>query len=442
MLRNPRRGILFGYLQRQPIAFVRTVWALLALLALGVFAASIPTRLDQLLGIAAANHAALAQLGLSELALAWYIVALDSIATAIAAIIALVIFARRPDDRMTLFVSLMLLIYGVWMTRPADALVALDGPLRFGVDFVRALAQGMTLLFAYLFPDGRFVPRWTRRLSALWILVTLIWLLVPSLPYNLLRTTGNSLVASSIFVAWLATGLYAQIYRYTRVSSAPQRQQTKWVVFGITGAVIGAAVFLLLGVLWAPLRLPGMPRLLYICIGVPSLYLGGLLVPLSIAFSILRYRLWDIDLLIRRTLVYSLLTSTLILVYFGSVVALQLLFRAVVGEQSGLAVVASTLGIAALFNPLRRRLQRFIDRRFYRREYDAAHTLQSFAATLREEVDLGTLTHNLVAVVDDAMRPSHVSLWLRDDAKTAQSGVERWRRPRAPASVGLTPRAE
>jgi hypothetical protein len=140
--------------------------------------------------------------------------------------------------------------------------------------------------------------------------------------------------------------------------------------------------------------------------------------PVAVSMAILRYHLYNIDLIINRTLVYGSLTAVLASLYFGSIVSLQLLFRALTGEGSQLVVVASTLAIAALFNPLRRRLQGFIDRRFYRRKYDAAKTLEAFSAKLREETDLDALSDDLVGVVRETMQPSHVSLWLRPDSST------------------------
>jgi hypothetical protein len=140
--------------------------------------------------------------------------------------------------------------------------------------------------------------------------------------------------------------------------------------------------------------------------------LGG---PIAIGIAILRYRLYEIDTLINRTLVYGVLTVMLVALYFGGIVVLQRLFVLLTGQQSTLAVVASTLLIAALFTPLRRRIQRFIDRRFYRRKYDARKTLEAFSATLRDETDLGALGENLVGIVRETMQPAHVSLWLRPD---------------------------
>jgi len=143
--------------------------------------------------------------------------------------------------------------------------------------------------------------------------------------------------------------------------------------------------------------------------------LSFLLVPFSISVAVLRSHLFDIDVLINCTLVYGTLTATLVALYFGGIVLLQGLFVALTGEQSTLAVVASTLAIAALFNPLRRRIQSFIDRGFYRKKYDARKTLESFSTKLRDETDLDALSDDLVAVVRETMRPEHVTLWLCPD---------------------------
>jgi hypothetical protein len=192
-------------------------------------------------------------------------------------------------------------------------------------------------------------------------------------------------------------GVAAVVVRFRR-SRGVERQQMKWFLYAAAPIVTFPVTD----------YLPGI---------VSDLVFAWLLIglPTAIGIAVLRYRLYDIDVVINRTLVYGVLTVSLALVYFGSVVGLQRLLSPVVGESNQLAVVASTLAVAALFTPLRRRIQSFIDRRFYRRKYDATRTLGSFSARLRDETDLGTLREDLVGVVRETVQPAHVSLWLRDE---------------------------
>jgi hypothetical protein len=161
-------------------------------------------------------------------------------------------------------------------------------------------------------------------------------------------------------------------------------------------------------------------------VGFALWVIGFMGVPVAIGIAIFKYRLYEINIIINRTLVYGALTATLALIYFGGVATTQAIFRALTGQeqQPQLAIVVSTLVIAALFNPLRRRIQGFIDRRFYRSKYDARKTLDAFSAKLRDETDLDALSDNLVGVVRETMQPAHVSLWLRPDTAQKQSGGE------------------
>ena len=211
----------------------------------------------------------------------------------------------------------------------------------------------------------------------------------------------QALMFALIFVA------AASLVWRMRYAGGVERQQIKWVAYA--GALAGGASLPTYTVLEA-VNL----RWLQMVGHVPAL-VGIVGVPTAVGIAITRYRLYEIDILINRTLVYGLLTATLVALYFGVILVLQRLFVVLTGEKSTLAVVASTLLIAALFTPFRRRIQRVVDRRFYRRKYDARKTLEAFSAHLRNDTDLETLSDELVGVVRETMQPAHVSLWLRLD---------------------------
>jgi len=208
------------------------------------------------------------------------------------------------------------------------------------------------------------------------------------------------------------------VLRYRR-SGSEEREQIKWIAFAGSFVGLMSLVTVLSTLIFEPLFLGAtgtQPLWLGILQDVELLSFTG--IPVAVGFAVLKYRLYDIDLLINRALVYGSLSATLALVYFGGIVVLQRLFVVLTGQQSTLAVVASTLLIAALFSPLRRRIQRFIDRRFYRKKYDARKTLEAFSTKLREGTDLDALSNDLVGAVRETMQPAHVSLWLRPDSSS------------------------
>jgi len=227
----------------------------------------------------------------------------------------------------------------------------------------------------------------------------------------LLQQEPFATLTAVLFPLLLISSLSAQVYRYRRVSSPGEQHQTKWVVAGLT-AGIGGFVAIVVGVQLLPFTLVE-PGSFGFFVGWTGTFVFPLAIPISIAIAILRSHLYDIDLIIRRTLIYGVLTASLLVIYLGGVVLLEALLRPLTGGGNDLAIVATTLLIAALFNPLRRRIQAFIDRRFYRRKYDAAQIVAAFSAHLREEVDLPALGGRLVAVVDEAVQPAGVALWLR-----------------------------
>jgi hypothetical protein len=268
------------------------------------------------------------------------------------------------------------------------------------------VALTLAPLLILLFPTGRLPSRRWRPLA--WISTTAgAVLLFLVLLFDNPDQVGGSIsiaafaVVSVIFIAILLSAL-SIVVRYRRAGGA-ERQQLKW--FALAAALIGAVIVGHL--LFLDLLLSEAFLNLLDAVTITGLYV-------AVGIAILRYRLYDIDIIINRTLVYGSLTVTLVLVYFGSVVGLQYILRALTGQESQLAIVASTLAIAALFNPLHRRIQAFIDRRFYRRKYDAAKTLEVFSTKLREETDLDELSGDLVMVVRETVEPEHISLWLKE----------------------------
>jgi hypothetical protein len=311
---------------------------------------------------------------------------------------------RKSNDWLALLVALMLIMLGT---------ASIISPLELSHSAWHFLAMLLeTLHFATVFlvgsliPSGRFVPRWTRWLVPAWVLWRLILLFFPTLP-------SADPLNTLIWLSGLACIMVAMIYRYQRMSSPIQLQQLKWLVFGGSATILIVLVTHL-----PPLIFPALSRTgsLYDLFRASINTLVLLPIIFCFAIAILRYRLWEIDVIINRTLVYSTLTGTLALVYVGLVIGLQGLLRGIISHGSGIAIVISTLAIAALCQPFRHRLQQVIDRRFYRRKYHAAQTLAAFSTTLRHEMDLDQLREALLAVVQETMQPAHASLWLRPTA--------------------------
>ncbi len=422
-----------NHLRGRWLLVARAMWLTVTLLTLGLFVASLPTQYeyyrtpctnavcdfdDQL---TPERLQALQAFGLSADFYAAYATALDVVFAAVYLAIASVIFAHKSDDGLALFVALMLVMFGVG-TAPSDLdnLAANHSAWWLPVRLVQFIGDASILIFFYIFPNGQFAPRWTRVLAVVWTVTRVPVYFFPQSPFN--DENWPSLLSGLVFSGFVSTGLFAQVYRYWRVSNPLQRQQTKWVVFGVTAALVG-----ILALSWTLTITPSLLQNVLIWLaGNTAFYLFLLLIPLSIGLAILRSRLWDIDVIIRRTLIYGTLTAALALVYIGSVVLLQSVFRALTGQTSQLVIVASTLAIAALFNPLRRRVQDVIDRRFYRRKYDAEQTLAAFATTARDEVDLDTLTQELVRVMQETMQPAHVSVWLKErpGKENSESGLQ------------------
>ncbi|MBO0782044.1 MAG: hypothetical protein J2P37_24760, partial [Ktedonobacteraceae bacterium] len=215
-----------------------------------------------------------------------------------------------------------------------------------------------------------------------------------------------------LMIPFLLAAVVAQVYRYRRISTFRERQQTKWVVFGFVLAILCFILSRLLVFVLPPAVLNS--QVAGNLLGGGSVALALLLIPIFLGIAILRDRLFDIDLIINRTLVYGLLTSMLVMLYVCLTIGLESLIGLIARQTSQpVSIVLSTLVIAALFQPLRHQVQNIIDRRFYRRKYDAQKTLAAFASTLHNEVHLQELSEHVLAVVNETMQPAHISLWLR-----------------------------
>lgn len=315
------------------------------------------------------------------------------------------IFWRKSNEPIALVASFFLVSIGLFPFFPQTTSTY---PLEFIFLNIYVLCIYTALgYFLMTFPDGRFAPRWSWLLLVLWTLRTIFYL-IPA-PYTI-TLWPPALNAIDEVVSYGGT-IVLLIYRYARVLSPSQQQQAKWLLFGFGGLFVLIILYDLIAALVPGL---GAPDSLYLLAGGTISMLTFLLLPLSVGISILRFRLWEIDLIIRRTLVYSTLTAILVLIYVGLVFIFGALLRNFLDQQENpLVIVASTLVVAALFQPLRHGIQRLVDRRFYRSKYDAAKIVAAYSATLREEVDLEQLREHLVAVVQETMQPAHISLWLR-----------------------------
>ena len=285
---------------------------------------------------------------------------------------------------------------------------------------------GLQVAYLMLFPTGRLPSRRWRWLAWLTVAYVLVGVLTaafsPGAYLGALGPIRNPLgiegftqfykavvyTINPVLLAAAALSLFMRLRRSVGV----ERQQLKWLAYAAGGLAVVAVLIIVSIAIDTPRWYEWVTNAINVAV-TPG-------VPISIGIAILRYRLYDIDIIINRTLVYGSLTATLALAYFGGVTATQALFRALTGQeqQPQLAIVVSTLLIAALFTPLRRRIQSFIDRRFYRRKYDAQQTLEVFSTKLREETDLDALSDDLVGVVSETMQPAHASLWLRPETST------------------------
>jgi hypothetical protein len=427
------------------LIIARVVWLALVLPSVGLFVASLPVYYTFIqkactdpvtCNIAGALTAKglqeLPTLGLSAASYAALLIIFFTIQAAIWCGVGFLVFWRRSDEWFALVTALFLVMFSTtYPGFPISALQLAFPALTAPITFMSVLALASLALFLMLFPNGRLISRWMLPFLLLLMINTISTAIPPS-----------SLFGSNNLPAWIpglsniltfGAVIFSQIYRYRRVSTRIERQQTKWVIFGILIVLVGISAVPPIFNFFFPVYFsqPDIPSSVFLgLVNYPIILLS---LPVTIGIAVLRSRLYDIDVVINRTLVYGSLTLLLALVYFGLIFGSQFLFQGMFHQTNAIALVISTLVIYALFQPLRRRIQAIIDRRFYRRKYDAAHTLAAFSATLRSEVDLNQLHEHLLAVVEETMQPTHVSLWLcptgQEKIPTSARARESWASP-------------
>ncbi len=410
-------------LQGRALLLARVTWVAVTVITLGLDMAGVPVVYNAVvqkvrvvcptascdLQLTPAQIGQLHAHGLSLGFYAIYIIVLQSLATLVYTSVAAAIFWRRSDDRMALLGSFALVTFGgAAFNGSMQALPSANPAWTVPTFLLNITGQIAFYVFFCVFPSGSFVPRWTRWVALAWAVSWGVQLL----PNTSLDAAGQAMTNGPVFFISIVVLVLSQVYRYRHASSFRQRQQTKWVVFGFVAGISGFLGMLFFGnVLLSDDQRNNIFGLLA---SNTVVYLLFLLIPITIGIAILRSQLWEIDTLINRTLVYGLLTAALAATYAALTIGLESLLGTVTSTASHpFVIVVATLAIAALFHPLRKRIQATIDRRFYRRKYDAATTLAAFSATLRQEVDLRELREDMLAIVEETMQPAHVSLWLR-----------------------------
>lgn len=398
----------------------RLISAGISLASLVMFLVALPARLEWLTRFSAgATRVLLEQTLLLNDPIRWLTGAFPYIALAIEIAVFLVylltatlLYLLRSQEWLVLLTSAALASFALHIIPTLNTWMLENPDLAFVGIILKSIGLGLSFLFLYLFPSGSYSPRWIRVFFLLWIIWAILWLIFPDSIFSFQDPYNISLAGFVLLMAWWGVGIFAQLYRFVRVSGPVERQQTKYVTFGATIVAIAYCLYVPLRQLMNSMPRPELAQVVFQIVA-PYIYLIFVAaIPVTIALSILRYRLWDIDLIIRRTLLYSALTATLAVVYFVSVVLMQGLLAAAGVTQSAFAIVISTLGIAALFTPLRRRIQHDIDRRFFRRRYDTEKILAAFAGLASEQFDLDELSTRLLAVVEETMQPEFVGIWL------------------------------
>lgn len=397
------------------------VWRVFVGLTLGLYVLAIPERFEQLVEMAHALQADVSHTFsggfISSLAdpgvYPWLVIGLEVGLVGFFALTSMGIAWGRSDIPAALFFSAAVLGYAVWVTPTLDAL-----HLAWPLDVVASLTQAsgllLALMFFLLFPDGRFVPPWTRWLALFWSLYSLSWGLWPDAWFSLIDPFAATVPMFLLLMFGWSSGMAAQYIRYRADADPVQRRQTKWVVVVIGGAIAGYG-----GIYTVGLLLPdgGSARLLFDLFGTPLFWFLAVSIAIALTGAMIRHHLFDFNAVVNRTMVYLTLTAVLA-AYAGLSVGIGALLP--LTEDSPVVVTISTLVVVTLFRPLHERVQNVIDQRFYRSKYDAAGVVERFGNRLRHETNLPALTSDLCDVVAETMRPTQVWLWIPDGSRRGE----------------------
>lgn len=363
---------------------MRLGWWALALVTIGLFLLTIPTRYSQLVIEGAESSIALGQLGLPSTFFAFLIGTLDGIIFVSYTLVGMLIFSRKSQEWIGLLASMTLITAVFAIVRPFEALLFVDAALRVPILLILALAAISVTIFVFIFPDGHFEPRWAR-----WLVIALCAFIIYSLvnrAWIVQPITWPPAPLSPVVYLGIFAGALVQVYRYRRVADAAQREQMWWVVFSVAIGALGlVGYFVLIPALFPRVHTPGMTRVLYMLIAAPVYYLMLLQLPIALAVSIFRYHLWDIDFIISRTLVYVLLTAILAGLFSALETVMQNVFVLLTGEESTVATVIATLIVVAAFTPVKDTIQKLVEQRF-KDEPAPSSKLETFQTLVRERV--------------------------------------------------------
>jgi signal transduction histidine kinase len=412
-------GINYG-LSRRWHKILRPLWLIVAVGSISLFVAGIPGRYEQLLSSAVANESILADLGLSATFYAAYFIALDLVLVMAHFVIAAILYRQAPENTMATLVALVLI------TTPLAVIGALtmSAPSwRFVANVIVYLGLATSIVLLYLFPDGRFVPRWTRPMAILWAGFNLLTVFFPTSPFSL--STWPAFIQALLLLTFSGSGLYAQIYRYRNVSRPIERRQSKWAILGLAAAAF-APLGHYLNLLNLPSASQAAPPDLFFNLADPALFMFAttaqlvgltlytlflLVFPLSFAIAILRYQLFDVEIVINRTLVYGSLTALIIALYVLIVGALGSIFQA---RGSPVWAVIATGFIAFLFAPLRTYLQRLVNRLMYGDRDDPVAVLNQLGKRLEETPSPDSTLPIIVESIINSLKLPYAGIALKD----------------------------